>query len=57
MTQPEIFVSGMISMAIASASFVGGNAGIDNSDRVQGVKYSTLGGAFWNLYELKVTEK
>ncbi|MBW4577262.1 MAG: ABC transporter substrate-binding protein [Aphanothece sp. CMT-3BRIN-NPC111] len=26
-------------------------------DRVQGVKYSTLGGAFWNLYELKVSEK
>jgi peptide/nickel transport system substrate-binding protein len=26
-------------------------------DRIQGVKYSALGGAFWNLYELKVTEK
>lgn len=24
------------------------------SDRVQGIKYSALGGAFWNLYELKV---
>lgn len=26
-------------------------------DRIQGIKYSALGGAFWNLYELKVTEK
>lgn len=26
-------------------------------DRVQNLKYSALGGAFWNLYELKVTEK
>ncbi|MBD2541850.1 ABC transporter substrate-binding protein [Coleofasciculus sp. FACHB-SPT36] len=25
-------------------------------DRVQGVKFSALGGAFWNLYELKVAE-
>lgn len=25
-------------------------------DRVQGIKYSALGGAFWNLYELKVAE-
>ncbi len=25
--------------------------------RVQNLKYSALGGAFWNLYELKVTEK
>ncbi len=27
------------------------------SDRVQGIKFSALGGAFWNLYELKVTDK
>ena len=26
-------------------------------DHVQGVKYSALGGALWNMYELKVTEK
>ena len=26
-------------------------------DRIQGVKYSTLGGAFWNLYELQALEK
>jgi peptide/nickel transport system substrate-binding protein len=26
-------------------------------DRVQGIKYSAYGGALWNLYELKVTEK
>jgi peptide/nickel transport system substrate-binding protein len=25
-------------------------------DRFQGIKYSALGGAFWNLYELKVTD-
>ncbi len=25
-------------------------------DRIQGIKYSALGGAFWNIYELKVTE-
>jgi len=27
------------------------------SDRVQGIKYTALGGAFWNLYELKVAQK
>ena len=26
-------------------------------DRIQGVKYSTLGGAFWNLYELQAVDK
>jgi peptide/nickel transport system substrate-binding protein len=26
-------------------------------DRVQNLKFSALGGAFWNLYELKVVEK
>ena len=26
-------------------------------DRIQGVKYSTLGGAFWNLYELQSVDK
>lgn len=26
-------------------------------DRVSGVKYSALGGAFWNIHELKVTDK
>lgn len=26
------------------------------SDRIQGVRYSALGGAFWNLYELQVTK-
>lgn len=26
------------------------------SDRIQGVRYSALGGPFWNLYELKVTK-
>jgi peptide/nickel transport system substrate-binding protein len=26
-------------------------------DRVSGIKYSALGGAFWNIHELKVTEK
>lgn len=26
-------------------------------DRFQGIKYSALGGPFWNLYELKVTEE
>lgn len=26
-------------------------------DRIQGVKYSALSGALWNLYELKLTEK
>ena len=26
-------------------------------DRVQNLKFSSLGGAFWNLYELKVVEK
>lgn len=25
-------------------------------DRVQGIKYSALGGAFWNLYEIKVAD-
>ncbi len=25
-------------------------------DRVQGIQYSALGGAFWNIYELKITE-
>jgi len=25
-------------------------------DRVSGIRYSALGGAFWNLYELKITE-
>lgn len=25
-------------------------------DRIEGVKFSALGGAFWNIYELKVTE-
>ncbi|MEG3847615.1 ABC transporter substrate-binding protein [Microcoleus sp. herbarium19] len=25
-------------------------------DRVSGIKFSALGGAFWNLYELKITE-
>ncbi|NJK69199.1 MAG: ABC transporter substrate-binding protein [Microcoleus sp. CSU_2_2] len=25
-------------------------------DRISGIKYSALGGAFWNLYELKITE-
>jgi peptide/nickel transport system substrate-binding protein len=25
-------------------------------DRIQGVKYSALAGAFWNIYELKVTD-
>jgi len=26
-------------------------------DRIKGVKYSTLGGAFWNLYELQAVDK
>jgi peptide/nickel transport system substrate-binding protein len=26
-------------------------------DRVQGMKFSALGGAFWNLYELKIAEE
>jgi peptide/nickel transport system substrate-binding protein len=26
-------------------------------DRIQGVKYTELGGAFWNLYELKAVEE
>ena len=26
-------------------------------DRIQGIKYTELGGAFWNLYELKAVEK
>jgi peptide/nickel transport system substrate-binding protein len=26
-------------------------------DHIQGIKYSELGGAFWNLYELKVVEE
>jgi peptide/nickel transport system substrate-binding protein len=26
-------------------------------DRIQGVKYSALGGSLWNIYELKVAEK
>jgi peptide/nickel transport system substrate-binding protein len=26
-------------------------------DYVEGIKYSALGGAFWNLYELKVSDK
>jgi peptide/nickel transport system substrate-binding protein len=26
-------------------------------DRVQGIKYSAYGGALWNVYELKVTQK
>ncbi|HEY9845372.1 MAG TPA: hypothetical protein V6D03_04175, partial [Candidatus Caenarcaniphilales bacterium] len=26
-------------------------------DRVQGIKYSGVGGLFWNIYELKVVEK
>ncbi|MBW4577263.1 MAG: ABC transporter substrate-binding protein [Aphanothece sp. CMT-3BRIN-NPC111] len=26
-------------------------------DRISGIKYSELGGAFWNLYELKVTDE
>ena len=26
------------------------------SDRIQGIRYSALGGPFWNLYELKVTK-
>lgn len=26
-------------------------------DRIQGVQYSALGGALWNIYELKVTDK
>ncbi|TAG91592.1 MAG: ABC transporter substrate-binding protein [Oscillatoriales cyanobacterium] len=25
-------------------------------DRISGIKYSAIGGAFWNLYELKITE-
>ncbi|MEZ2276465.1 MAG: ABC transporter substrate-binding protein [Microcoleus sp.] len=25
-------------------------------DRISGVRYSAIGGAFWNLYELKITE-
>ena len=25
-------------------------------DRISGIKYSALGGGFWNLYELKITE-
>jgi peptide/nickel transport system substrate-binding protein len=25
-------------------------------DRLSGIRYSALGGAFWNLYELKITE-
>jgi peptide/nickel transport system substrate-binding protein len=25
-------------------------------DRISGIKFSALGGAFWNLYELKITE-
>ncbi|MBE9096921.1 ABC transporter substrate-binding protein [Tychonema sp. LEGE 07203] len=25
-------------------------------DRISGIRYSALGGAFWNLYELKITE-
>lgn len=25
-------------------------------DRIQGIKYSALGGAFWNIYELKLVE-
>ncbi len=25
-------------------------------DRFQGIKYTALGGPFWNLYELKVTD-
>lgn len=26
-------------------------------DRIQGIKYTEIGGAFWNLYELKAVEK
>ncbi len=25
-------------------------------DKIQGIKFSSLGGAFWNIYELKITE-
>jgi peptide/nickel transport system substrate-binding protein len=25
-------------------------------DRIEGIQYSALGGAFWNIYELKITE-
>jgi peptide/nickel transport system substrate-binding protein len=25
-------------------------------DRIQEVQYSALGGAFWNIYELKISE-
>uniref|UniRef100_A0ACD5GTS6 Uncharacterized protein n=1 Tax=Desertifilum tharense IPPAS B-1220 TaxID=1781255 RepID=A0ACD5GTS6_9CYAN len=25
-------------------------------DRIQGVQYSALGGAFWNLHELRIEE-
>jgi peptide/nickel transport system substrate-binding protein len=26
-------------------------------DRIQGIKYSALEGAFWNIYELKASQK
>jgi peptide/nickel transport system substrate-binding protein len=26
-------------------------------DRVQGVKFSAVGGTFWNIYELKVADE